>query len=150
MADVNILQDVLFHEEDGEDIDASEIVTSYNVEVEEKNDEKSGRPIQSKLAFRKKKSKPAAHRVKYELNLNYRSILQYGNGFFSFLNSDIDDPPSAIISWEKTNSNGLYFYFLLWLIFYRDFWLVRKVYRPLSYTSLPRKRIGSLFFVGIL
>lgn len=70
MADVNILQDALFHEEDGEYIDANEII-SDNVEFEEKNDENSGRPIQSKLASRKKKSKPAAHRVKYKLNLMY-------------------------------------------------------------------------------
>ncbi|XP_043709847.1 uncharacterized protein LOC122658795 [Telopea speciosissima] len=60
MADANILQGAIFHEDTAEDIEESEVAESE--QLQSKNEENHRKPLQSKPNHQKSKPKPAAHR----------------------------------------------------------------------------------------
>lgn len=63
MADVNILQGAIFHEDVVDGVDRSEILSSDEEENRKGKFENSWNPLESKSKQQKNKSKPAAHRV---------------------------------------------------------------------------------------
>lgn len=63
MADVNILQGAIFHEDVVDGVDRSEILNSDEDENRKGKFENSWNPLESKPKQLKNKSKPAAHRV---------------------------------------------------------------------------------------
>lgn len=63
MADVNILQGVIFHEDVVDGVDGTEILHSDEDENRKGKSENSWNPLESKAKQLKNKSKPAAHRV---------------------------------------------------------------------------------------
>lgn len=63
MADANILQGAIFHEDAMEDTECSEVVESDQVGQQKGNGENRWNPLESKTKKQKPKPKPAAHRV---------------------------------------------------------------------------------------
>ncbi|XP_042509488.1 uncharacterized protein LOC122085112 [Macadamia integrifolia] len=60
MADANILQGAIFHEDTAEDIEENEVAESE--QLQSKNEENRRKPLQSKPNHQKSKPRPAAHR----------------------------------------------------------------------------------------
>jgi len=57
IADVNILQGAIFHDDNAEELDVVDAVESDQLDIQKKNEEALGKPQV------RKNSKPAAHRV---------------------------------------------------------------------------------------
>lgn len=63
MADVNILQGAIFHEDVVDGVDGTDVLNSDEDENQKGKFESSWNPLESKTKQLKNKSKPAAHRV---------------------------------------------------------------------------------------
>lgn len=63
MADANILQGAIFHEDVAEEIDRIELTEANRGERQKGNEENQFNPLESKPKQIKDRPKPAAHRV---------------------------------------------------------------------------------------